>query len=229
MTGDADVAHVGALLADKTRATMCMALLDGRFRTAGELARVAGVAPSTASEHLRRLLCGGLLEDDRNGRHRYFRLAGPDVAHAIEALAVVAPAQPVLSMRGAAVGEAIRSGRTCHDHLAGRLGVELTDALVRAGVLTPDFALANPEPLSPLALRVRPAANRPANRPLVRPCVDWTERRHHVAGELPAAMAVRLFELGWLERFGTDRAVRLTAPGDEGLQRLLGWKSTCRS
>lgn len=224
MAGDADLAQVATLLADTTRASMCVALLDGRFKTAGELARLAGVSASTASEHLARLVAGGLFEADRQGRHRYFRLAGPDVAAALEAMAVLAPARPVGSLRDVTTGDALRRGRTCYDHLAGRLGVALTDALVSAGVLTVDFALADPAPLASLAVRLPP----PSRRPLVRACVDWTERRHHAAGALPAALTARLFELGWLERLGTGRAIRLTVAGQDGLHQTLGCAITHR-
>jgi DNA-binding transcriptional ArsR family regulator len=222
MAGDADIAQVATLLANTTRASICAALLDGRFKAAGELARLGGVSASTASEHLARLVAGGLLEADQQGRHRYFRLAGPQVAAALEAIAVLAPAGPVRSLRDHTAGEALRRGRTCYDHLAGRLGVALTDALVSAGVLTVDFALADPTPLAALAVQV-PTTSR---RPVVRACVDWTERRHHAAGALPAALTARLLELGWLQRIGSSRAVRLTAAGQHGLHQTLGCNVT---
>lgn len=215
---DADISRVAALLADATRSQMCLALLDGRFRTVGELARLGGVGASTASEHVSRLAAAGLLETHRQGRHRYVRLAGPRVAAALEALANVAPPKPVSSLRAAKAGDALRRGRTCYDHLAGRLGVQLTDALVAAGVLTDDLALRDPTPLAALELRMP----RSTRRPVSRPCLDWTERRLHAAGALPAALTTRLLELGWIERVGTGRAVRLTPAGGQGLHGVLG-------
>lgn len=214
--GDADIAAVARLLADGTRATFCVALMDGRFRTGGELARAAGVSASTASEHLSRLVEGGLLEETRQGRHRYVRLAGPEVAAAVESLGLLARARPVRSLREASAGAALRAGRTCYDHLAGRLGVAVTQALVERGVLDDSLALADLSPLQPLRLDLGTGT-----RAVVRPCLDWTERRHHVAGALPGALAGRLFELDWLERLGTGRAVRLTAEGRDRLSALL--------
>jgi DNA-binding transcriptional ArsR family regulator len=221
MAGDADVAGVAALLADRARAAMCLALLDGRFRPAGELARLAGVSASTASEHLNRLRTGGLVEVTAQGRHRYYHLAGADVAAAVEALSVLAAPVPVCSLRQAAAGERLRAGRTCYDHLAGQLGVRVTDTLVAAGVLTPELALGDLAPLAPLNLVITPSRH----RPIVRPCLDWTERRHHVAGALPAAFTRRLLDLGWLQRPDSGRAIRLTPDGRQRLAELLPSKT----
>jgi DNA-binding transcriptional ArsR family regulator len=212
-----DIAQVAALLGDPSRAAMCLALLDGRFHTAGELAGAAGVAASTASEHLGRLLDGGLVEATRQGRHRYFRLAGPDVASALEALGVLARPTPVRSLREATTDRRLRAGRTCYDHLAGALGVALTDALATLGVITPEFALSDLTPLAGLDLAL-PAGR----RPLLRPCLDWTERRHHAAGALPAAMTGRFLELAWLERVAGSRAVRVTSTGHPHLCEIFG-------
>lgn len=219
MTGDADVAAVAALFGDRARAAMCVALLDGRHRPAGELARLAGVTASTASEHLGLLRAGGLLDATTQGRHRYYRLAGPDVAAAIETLSVIAPPAPVRSLRQSAAARRLRAGRMCYDHLAGQLGVLVTDALVAAGVLTPELGLADPAPLAPLRVA---APRSSARRPAARPCLDWTERRQHAAGALPAALTSRLFELEWLCRPEAGRAVRLTPGGRQGLATTLG-------
>jgi DNA-binding transcriptional ArsR family regulator len=215
--GDARLAAVAKLFADDTRAAFCAALLDGSSRTAGELARYAGVAASTASEHLSQLVAGGMLEATKLGRHRYFRLASDEVAAALEALAVVAPTKRVSSLRQATVGTALREGRTCYDHLAGRLGVVLTDALIARGIVTPDFAPGDLSPLERLGIEMPPGSSRPS----VRPCLDWTERRHHVAGALPAAFTRRLFELNWVQRTTQHRGVRVTEIGHEGLSDLL--------
>lgn len=215
--GDAHLAAVARLFADETRATFCTVLLDGRFWTAGELARSAGVAASTASEHLAQLVSGGVLEVTSQGRHRYFRIAAPEVAAALEALAAVAPAMRVRTLRQDNASRALREGRTCYDHLAGRLGVALTDALISRGVITADFGRGDLSPLSPLRL-VMPSASA---RPIVRPCLDWTQRRHHAAGVLPAELARRLLELGWLRQMPQRRAVRLTESGADGLADLL--------
>jgi len=137
---DVDISPVAALLGDPTRATILSALHDGRALPAGELARRAGVGASTASEHLSRLVEGGILAVERTGRHRYFRLASAEVAHACEALAAIAPTRPVRSLREATVGAELARARLCYDHLAGALGVAVTDALVDRGALVEEAA-----------------------------------------------------------------------------------------
>ncbi|MGC1210790.1 MAG: helix-turn-helix domain-containing protein [Micromonospora sp.] len=219
------VAGLAALLADATRATFCLALLDGRAWTASELARAAGVAPSTASEHLTRLVRGGLLVQERQGRHRYVRLADPSVAQLIEDLAGHAPGPPAppRTLRAASAGAALAYARTCYDHLAGRLGVLLYDALLTRGVLDRTAGLAvTPAGLEWLArLEVPVEPLNAARRPLVRDCLDWTERRPHLAGALGAALCRRFLDLGWTVR-GTGRAVRLTPGGAPALAAALG-------
>lgn len=216
--GDADVAAAAKLLGDETRAAICAALLDGSAHTAGELARAGGVSPSTASGHLSLLVDGGLLTELRQGRCHFFRLAGPEVAHAVEALAVIAPPTTVTSLRRSDAARALRSARTCYDHLAGRLGIALTDALVRSGAITTDFTPGDLSALGELAV-APPDSGR---RPWVRPCLDWSERRFHAAGLLPAQLLRELFALGWLERTPVPRAVRLTSLGERGLADLFG-------
>ncbi|MFI5924361.1 ArsR/SmtB family transcription factor [Micromonospora sp. NPDC051543] len=219
------MAELAALLADGTRAGICVALLDGRAWTAGELARRAGVAPSTASDHLTRLVRGGLLVEERQGRHRYLRLAGPSVARLIEDLAGHAPAPPAptTSLRAANATAALAYARTCYDHLAGRLGVLLYDALVAEGRLDRSSGLA----LTPggwawaAGLGVPVDVLRAARRPVVRDCLDWTERRPHLAGALGAALRHRFTDLGWITQ-GAGRAVRLTPVGRPALAESLG-------
>ncbi|ATO12872.1 transcriptional regulator [Micromonospora sp. WMMA2032] len=227
MTTRADgrgLAGLAALLADPTRAEFCLALLDGRAWTAGELARRAGVAASTASDHLTRLVRGGLLAEERQGRHRYVRLADPSVAQLLEDLTAraPAPATPPRTLRAASAGAALAYARTCYDHLAGRLGVLLHDALLARGVLDRAGGLAlTPAGMSWLAEVGVPVERlRAARRPLVRDCLDWTERRPHLAGALGAALCGRFLDLGWIAR-GTGRAVRLTPAGRDGLAAAL--------
>ncbi|RLP96534.1 helix-turn-helix transcriptional regulator [Micromonospora sp. CV4] len=218
------MAELAALLADGTRAGICLALLDGRAWTAGELARRAGVAPSTASDHLTRLVRGGLLVEERQGRHRYLRLAGPAVAQLIESLAGHAPAPPAPtgSLRATTAGAALAYARTCYDHLAGRLGVLMYDALLADGRLDRASGLTlTPEGWAWAAgLGVPVDVLRTARRPVVRDCLDWTERRPHLAGALGAALCRRFTELGWTTR-ATGRAVRLTPTGRSALAETL--------
>lgn len=237
MSGDADVAAVGSLLAEPARARILMALGDGRALPATMLAREAGVAPSTASEHLARLAAGGLLTVERSGRHRYYRLAGPEVGDLLETIARVSPPAPVRSLRQGTRAHAVRAARTCYDHLAGRLGADLMAALLERGILTGGDGrfvrgrtdrLAAPgrdvayeltehgaQALRELGIDAAAAGGR---RPLVRYCVDWSEQRHHLAGALGAALADRLFALDWLRRSPRSRAVHVTPEGADGLR-----------
>ncbi|MDI3405235.1 ArsR/SmtB family transcription factor [Streptomyces cavernicola] len=218
------LADTARLLADPTRAAFCQALLDGRAWTAGELARHAGVRPSTASEQLSRLVEGGLLAEERQGRHRYVRLAGPEAAALIEALAAYAPDRPSpRSLRQSVRLSAEARARTCYDHLAGRLGVALADALIGRNLVADDAGLAvTPEGRAWLTGTLRydhPAGSR---RPLVRSCLDWTERRPHLAGALGAALCATALERSWVRRVGSGRAVRVTGAGREAFEKLLG-------
>jgi len=202
MSGDADLAAVGAILAEPARAKVLLALGDGRALPASMLAAEAGVAPSTASHHLARLVDAGLVVAEARGRHRYFSLAGPEVGHLIEAVARVAPAQQVRSLRQGTRAHAVRYARHCYDHLAGRLGVAVADAL------------ATDRDRKLQALGIPPAA--------ARPCRDWTEQRDHIAGPLGTALLTRFLELEWLVRSERTRALRLTDAGRAGFSATLG-------
>jgi len=217
----AELAALAALLADETRAAFCLALLDGRAWTAGELARHASVAPSTTTEHLNRLIEGGLLVGERQGRHRYVRLASDQVATLVEDLSShQAPSEQASTLRQSTKQAALARARTCYDHLAGQLGVAVTDAMTRAGYLDQEHGFA----LTDAGLRwltgplgVDPATLQPARRPLARPCLDWTERRPHLGGLAGARLCERALQQRWVERIGTGRAVRLTRAGERTL------------
>ncbi|NKQ25347.1 ArsR/SmtB family transcription factor [Streptomyces galbus] len=191
------LARLAALIADETRAACLLALLDGRAWTAGELARHAGVAASTLSEHLSRLVAGGVLAEERQGRHRYVRLADARVAQLVEDLAAqVAPGEAVRprTLREASAGSAMARGRTCYDHLAGRLGIAVTDALTERGLLRQDTGFALTDAGVEWFGRVGIALDRSGRRPLARGCLDWTERRPHLAGVAGAARGRGEFE-----------------------------------
>lgn len=221
------LAALAALLADETRASFCLALLDGRAWTAGELARYAGVAASTASEHLGKLVGGGLLTEERQGRHRYVRLADP-AAHLVEDLAgrVAQPAggrgDLPRSLRAAGASSAMARGRTCYDHLAGRVAVVIADAMTARGLLAQDAGFALTEAgLGWFATLGIPLA-RTGRRPLVRSCLDWTERRPHLAGVAGAALCRHALDAGWCVRIGSQRAVKVTREGERALGEVLG-------
>jgi DNA-binding transcriptional ArsR family regulator len=225
VNGDADVASAAALIGEPARAGLLLALMEAEPLPARELAIRAGIAPSTASGHLAKLVAGGLLVAESSGRHRFFRLADRAVAQALEALAAIAPEKPVQSLREATAGEAIRVARTCYDHLAGRLGVELTSALEREGTLlrqdgTYELGPSAEQRLSSLGIELAGLAKR--RRALARLCLDWTERRPHVAGAVGAALAERLFELGWVEPRAANRSVEITPRGRAQLEAEFG-------
>jgi DNA-binding transcriptional ArsR family regulator len=218
--GEADIAAAAALLAEPARAALVVALTEHEALPASALASRAGIAPSTASEHLRRLLDGGFVVARKNGRHRYFSLAGPGVADAVEALARVAPQQPVRSLREATKSDLIRDARTCYDHLAGRLGVALAAALERERVVVRrngDYELGPHAQACCARLGIDLGELQAQRRPVLRACLDWSERELHVAGALGAALANRFFELGWIRRRPGNRSVEVL---DE--ERLAG-------
>jgi DNA-binding transcriptional ArsR family regulator len=219
------VARFASQLADRSRAAMCLALLDGQAWTAGELARQAGIAAPTASEHLNQLVQAGLLAEERQGRHRYLRLASPDIAHLLEDIAQAAgqPA-PATSLRTVRAAANLAQARTCYDHLAGELGVRIFEAMVATGLITQRDGLAltaagrtwfselaGPEVLRP-----------PRSRPLLRTCLDWTERRPHLAGALGAVLHQQLVARSWVQPRPGSRAVRITPAGELALADLLG-------
>ena len=237
MPGDADIGRVAALIGEPARATVLLALASGRALAASTLASEARVARSTLSGHLARLVDGGLIIVESSGRHRYYRLASPEVAEAVEALARIAPSQPVRSLRQATHAEAIRRARTCYDHLAGGLGVALCDALVSGGVVRIETGPDGPgDPvlgtgrakrfvLTPhgrdVLGRLQVPLDPPTRRPLVRYCVDWSEQRPHLGGWLGAALLERFVALGWLTR-SERRVVRVNASGRSALPAELG-------
>ncbi|WP_431041201.1 ArsR/SmtB family transcription factor [Streptomyces sp. P1-3] len=220
-----ELARLAGLLADETRARFCLALLDGRAWTAGELARHAGVAASTASEHLSRLVEGGLLTQERQGRHRYVRLAGPRVAQLIEDLSAhAAPSPPPRTLRASGASEAMARARTCYDHLAGRLGTAITTAMLDRGLLqrATGFALTDAGMAWYRDLGMDLATAPRGRRPLARDCLDWTERRPHLAGVAGAALCRHALDAGWCVRIGSQRALRVTEEGRRALHDLLG-------
>lgn len=225
MNGEADLASIGSLLADDARASMILTLLGGDAIPAGELARRAGVSPSGASAHLKRLREGGLITQERAGRHRYFRLASAEVAEALESLAHVAPVRRVSSFRESEATRALKRARTCYDHLAGELGVGVADALVGCGVLTRTdaaFALTDEGTRWFGGLGIDVDAIAASRRSFARACVDWSERRPHLAGSLGAALADVFFARKWIRRLPGGRAVAVTPDGRAWLARELG-------
>lgn len=218
MRVDPDITAIAGLLSDRSRVAMVLALQDGTARPAGELARAAGVRPSTASEHLARLVEAGLLAAERHGRHRYFRVAREELGHVVELLCGLAPPPPHRTSAHEAEARRLRFARTCYGHLAGRLGVAITDALCARGLLR----------RSELALEATEAGARwlaaigAGAAASGRACLDWSERRHHLAGPLGTALTRRMLDAGWLVRAREGRAVHLSDRGRRWVKSELG-------
>ena len=225
MTKGPYIAEIAALVGDPARANMLSALMDGRALSAGELAHVAHVTAQTASAHLAKLVDARLLADERRGRNRYFRLAAPEVARMLEEIMAVAVARAPRYRPAWMRDEALRSARTCYDHLAGRLGVALAGSLAERGhVLLDDDGGEVTEDgarfLTGFGLDLAGAAGK--RRRFCRPCLDWSERRLHLGGAVGAALAQRCFALGWIERIKDSRAVAITRSGSDGFRASFG-------
>jgi DNA-binding transcriptional ArsR family regulator len=221
MNGEPDISAIASVMGHPARGRMLSALLGDRALPATELARVARVAPSTASAHLGRLVDAGLVRVEQLGRHRYHRLSGPDVAHAVEALSALAPPEAIRTLSASAQVSAERAARSCYDHLAGEFGVAVTDRLCAVGGLDREsLALRDREPFR--ALGVDPAAVDTTRRPLTRWCLDWSERRPHLAGALGAAVLATMLEAGWVTRRPRGRSLAVTAAGRAALHDRIG-------
>jgi DNA-binding transcriptional ArsR family regulator len=220
------VAEAAALIADASRARMLLALLDGRRLSAGELAMRGGVSPSAASAHLAKLVDGGLLTTERSGRQRFYALANAHIGHALEALARVAKPARIVALRQNLIAAELTIARSCYDHLAGRLGVGITESLVMRGALSLDGATAyrlGPDGAKFFAkLDIDVGDVHATRRHFARQCVDWSEQRSHLAGALGAAIRDRLLERRWIERNATNRAVRITPAGCVALEEYFG-------
>jgi len=225
------LSRIGALLADPGRAAMLWALMDGSARPAGELTLIAGLSPSAASAHLARLTDGGLLALDVRGRHRYYRIATPDIAASIEALANIAqaaaPQRPV-PRAARTVPAGMRHARTCYDHMAGEVAVRVFDRLVDGGLLVchgPDGDRLDTTDAGAAwlaSLGVDLAAQRARKRRFACTCLDWSERRPHLGGALGAALLDAWTTRGWVERTNQPRVLRITPAGQRQFDAFVG-------
>jgi DNA-binding transcriptional ArsR family regulator len=239
MSGDADLSRVGELLADRARSRILLALISGRELSASMLAQEAGVSRSTASAHLRKLSEGGLLAVRADGRNRHYRLSGSAVSDVLERIMELAPPEPITSLRDGTRAAQLRRARSCYDHLAGQLGVGLMRSMLDRGYLAGGDGTFDPD-----------SADRPASfgrdvdyeltgsgrdfledigarlpggrRPLIRYCVDWTETRHHLAGQVGQALRDHALRMGWVEPRPKSRALRITTDGAAGFKKNFG-------
>jgi DNA-binding transcriptional ArsR family regulator len=219
-----NIVGIAALIGDHARAEVLTVLMADRALTATELANVAGVTKQTISAHLAKLVDAGLVAFESQGRHRYFRLADRDVAHLLESLMGVAFRTGALRVRASPREPALRKARVCYDHLAGEVGVRVYESLLQKRAL-----ISRIEGLELTAngrrlfqnLHIDTDALLEQKRAFCRACLDWSERRHHLAGALGAALLARILELGWAKRAGHSRVVLLTPAGQQALQKMF--------
>ncbi|HRE44606.1 MAG TPA: helix-turn-helix transcriptional regulator [Terricaulis sp.] len=225
-----DIAAIAALAGDPARANMLTALLDGAALTASELALEAGVTKQTASSHLTKLHAGGLVKVEAQGRHRYYTLADADVAGLLETLMGVAARAKALRTKPGPKDEALRHARLCYDHLAGELGVGLYDAFVRNKWISPQrdgsVQLTRLGRAKVSSFGVEMTALEAGARPLCRACLDWSVRRHHLAGAVGAGLLEAFFERGWVSQKGKSRALEFTPIGEAALKRSFAFPDT---
>ncbi len=219
-----NIVEVASLIGDTSRAAILMCLLGGKALPASELARTARITPQTASSHLAKMVEGGLLVHESYGRHRYYRLANAGVGQALEALNSIAPQKPVRSLWESEQSKALQFARTCYDHIAGEVGVALTDKMLELGLITEadrDFVVTDDGAkwFRDFGINLNDIGR--GRRHFARQCLDWSERRHHMAGALGAAVTSRLFDLEWIVRIPGGRAVRVTNSGFGGFKREL--------
>jgi DNA-binding transcriptional ArsR family regulator len=228
MKSGPDISMIASLVGDPARANMLTALMSGRALTASELAQEAGITPQTASSHLAKLEAGGLIEPEKQGRHRYYRLTGSDVAQVLEGLAGLAARAGHMRVRTGPKDPALRRARVCYDHLAGDLGVQMLDSLRRQRLVrqTKDAIELTGEGRRFFAESLQIDADSLAHprRPMCKACLDWSERRHHLAGTLGAAIMTRFTELNWAARDPTtgSRVVNFTRNGEKKFAALFG-------
>lgn len=219
-----DISRIAALIGDPARSNMLLAMLDGRALTAGELASQAGITKQTASSHLARLLDGGLVAREVQGRHHYYRLGGADVAQALEALLGVSEGRTGPRTRTGPRDPVLRKARICYDHLAGELGVLAYDRLMADGVLVRRGGVLRVSKAGWARLGEMGVAEdglAGSRRPVCKDCLDWSMRRHHLAGQVGAALLVRMFERKWAKRVAGTRVIQFTPSGEAALRTWL--------
>lgn len=225
-------AEVAAAVGEPARAAMLTALMDGRALTASELAKTASIMPQTASSHLARLIAVDLVAVEKQGRHRYHRLASPAVASMIESIMQIAGGTQVQPVpRTGPRDLALRTARTCYDHLAGQLGVQIADALQARGAVEIEGDAARLTETGHAWMHeagiLKPGPDKRSARPFCRPCLDWSERRPHLAGVLGAAICTHAIEQSWVRRRAANRALEITPKGRMAFKATFG--ITCAS
>lgn len=224
MNANTNIAKVATLVSDASRAAMLTILMDGRFHPASELAYMAGIKPQTASFHLTKMVQAEIVTVEKQGRHRYYGIRDPKVAQVMEQLLSIAPPMEIRSLRQSSEDKAVRFARTCYDHLAGNVGVQLTDSLLRMDVIyeeKKDFIVSEKGKEFFAHFQMDISQIKKKRRSFSPKCLDWSERRHHLAGSLGNALLERLFELNWIVRVPKTRAIHITPEGKKGLKETF--------
>ncbi|APH67449.1 Helix-turn-helix domain protein [Bacillus subtilis] len=219
-----NIAKISSLLSDPSRSSILLTLMDGRIHPAGELAYLANIKPQTASFHLKKLLEEKLISVEKHGRHRYYRLSNSDTANMIEQLLRIAPKAKVTSLKDSKEKSDLHFARTCYDHLAGYVGVQMTHSLVEQGILKKvdlNFEVTSEGSLFFSKLGINEEHQRHKRRAFARCCLDWSERQHHIAGALGNALLVRMLEEEWIVRMPKTRAVRMTQSGKTAFEKYF--------
>ena len=224
MQANSNVAIIAALVSEASRAAILTVLLDGRFHSASELAQMAKIKPQTASFHLAKLIDANVVTVEKQGRHRYFAIRDQDVARVMESLLSITPPVTVKSLRQSSQDKAMRYARTCYDHLAGNIGVQLTNALLRNGILLEEedrytVTEHGTKFFADFGVDLNEAATK--RRQFSHQCLDWSERRHHLAGALGNALLERVLELNWVRRLPGTRAVQVTDEGKASFEKVF--------
>lgn len=224
MNASSNIAQVASLVSDASRAAILTVLLDGRYHPASELAYMAKIKPQTASFHLSKMVAANLVTVEQQGRHRYYGIQNQEVAQIMETLLSIAPPVKIRSLNQAAENEALRQARTCYDHLAGKLGIQLTNSLLSAGVISEvgdQYTVTEKGEDFFKVFQVDLGRVKRKRRSFTHRCLDWSERRHHLAGALGHALLERLLELHWIQRVPSTRAIKITPEGKKGLQEIF--------
>ncbi|MDA2184800.1 helix-turn-helix domain-containing protein [Bacillus cereus] len=229
MNANPNVAMIATLVSETSRAAILTVLLDGRFHPASELAYMAGIKPQTASFHLTKMVDANVVTVEKQGRHRYYGIRDQEVAQVMESFLSIAPPIEIKSLKQASEDKAMRFARTCYDHLAGNLGVQLTDSLIKIGVIYEEkdgFTVTEKGESFFTTFQIDLEKVRKKRRSFTHKCLDWSERRHHLAGALGNALLERLLELNWVQRLPKTRAIKITAGGEKGLKETFSFDIT---
>lgn len=224
MSINPNMAEVASLLGETSRATMLASLMDGRYHTASELAYMANIKPQTASFHLAKLVEGNLLIVEKQGRHRYFQLANEDIAEFLETFLAISPPPEIRSLKQSSQMKLLQEARTCYDHLAGKLGVHLTESMVDSGYLQKEqneYVVTSEGVafFTQFGLDLKNLKRK--RRSFCHACLDWSERRHHLAGALGHGLLIHFLELEWITRVPTIRAIKVTEKGRKGFKQVF--------